>query len=248
MTDLLALIEDAIRPRRPGPIEQNPWSKDELVTLLEMRANRTPYKVMGRALNRSETAIGAKLARLKVPMANTSWTHTEIARMRELVGQGLTASQIGREIGKSRSAVCGMWKRQRDAGKMEARSRMPKREKTKQKGWKFPGFMQRQAPQDAAGRMEYKRKLNAGEIKGREAKTTREMEDTFTPPEMRKTLFDLSDDQGRSLKLCHWPYGEGPFTFCGRPASDTYPSYCAHHAMVHFLGPKEARRLHCEAA
>lgn len=117
-----------------------------------------------------------------------------------------------------------------------------RRAKERGKGWKFPMFSQRLSPQDEAGRLEYKRMLNAGEIKGRGALAVASTEDDFTPAEMRKTLLDLEKGE------CKWPYGDGPFTFCGRKASDTYPSYCVHHAMVHFLGTKQTDRMYCEAA
>lgn len=55
------------------------------------------------------------------------------------------------------------------------------------------------------------------------------------PPEMRLAdvqplhldLFDLKHGQ------CRYPYGDGPFTFCGCPAADG-SSYCAaHHQLTH---------------
>ena len=33
---------------------------------------------------------------------------------------------------------------------------------------------------------------------------------------------------------CRWPYGEGPFAFCGRPKADIGGAYCVeHNAMAH---------------
>jgi GcrA cell cycle regulator len=45
-------------------------------------------------------------------------------------------------------------------------------------------------------------------------------------------MLDLSRDQ------CHYPYGDGPFTFCGQPAHQG-SSYCTAH---HFLCWTPARR------
>lgn len=40
-------------------------------------------------------------------------------------------------------------------------------------------------------------------------------------------------------KQCHYPYGEGPYTFCGRPVHDHQP-YCeGHHKLTH----TKARKL-----
>ena len=60
----------------------------------------------------------------------------------------------------------------------------------------------------------------------------------FTPEEIKircaevvplnLSLIELGED------LCHWPYGDGPFTFCGHPVHDG--SYClAHQALsIHY--------------
>ena len=39
-------------------------------------------------------------------------------------------------------------------------------------------------------------------------------------------LTDLAHDQ------CRWPYGEGPYTFCGHKKSASHKSYCDHHAYM----------------
>lgn len=117
-----------------------------------------------------------------------------------------------------------------------------RRAKERRPGWMLPSFATRLSPQDEAGRLEYKRKLATGEIKGRGALAVASTDDDYTPAEMRKSLLDMGKNE------CRWPYGDGPYTFCARPTSDTYPSYCVAHAMVHFLGRKEAQNFQCEAA
>lgn len=55
------------------------------------------------------------------------------------------------------------------------------------------------------------------------------------PCPLHLDLLDLSAGD------CRWPYGEGPFTFCGRPTEAG--SYCAAHAAVAFRPwrPKQER-------
>ena len=36
--------------------------------------------------------------------------------------------------------------------------------------------------------------------------------------------------------MCRWPYGNGPFTFCGHPVA-LHKVYCANHAAVAFQKP-----------
>lgn len=45
---------------------------------------------------------------------------------------------------------------------------------------------------------------------------------------LHKTMAELR------RKECAYPYGDGPFTFCGHPIADDCPSYCPdHHALFH---------------
>lgn len=47
------------------------------------------------------------------------------------------------------------------------------------------------------------------------------------------SLLDLSRGE------CHWPYGDGPYTFCGHKAASE-SSYCAAHRLLSLRSPLEA--------
>lgn len=57
----------------------------------------------------------------------------------------------------------------------------------------------------------------------------------------------LSDMKPRHLKLealepndCRWPFGDGPFTFCGHPKAFG-SSYCEHHKSEAYVAGSSAR-------
>lgn len=58
-----------------------------------------------------------------------SWTETDDALLKELLAQGLSASKIGKQIGRTRNAVCGRAHRLKLAG--VALVRKPKEPKPK---------------------------------------------------------------------------------------------------------------------
>ena len=45
-----------------------------------------------------------------------------------------------------------------------------------------------------------------------------------------KTLLDLEHGE------CRWPFGDGPFLFCGDPAQDN-SSYCSGHHAIAWVKP-----------
>lgn len=56
-----------------------------------------------------------------------------------------------------------------------------------------------------------------------------------------KTLFELEDND------CRYPYGNGPYLFCGDPKQEQ-SSYCSHHHSVCWVKPistaAKARKYH----
>jgi hypothetical protein len=120
--------------------------------------------------------------------------------------------------------------------------------KAKGTGWHFPSVHERAAPLTQAERMEYRRALNNGAAPVRKTQSPIPPEDTHTPPEMRKPLIDLTDDEGRDLGLCHWPYGDRDFKFCARPIGGNHERYCEFHGLLHAYGRRGVTALYCEAA
>lgn len=49
------------------------------------------------------------------------------------------------------------------------------------------------------------------------------------------SLFQLTN------ATCKWPFGDGPFTFCGQPSVTGFP-YCAHHKALAYAG-RPVRRV-----
>lgn len=43
-----------------------------------------------------------------------TWTDNEIAILRKLTDEGLSASKIGLRLGQTRNSIIGRWKRERD--------------------------------------------------------------------------------------------------------------------------------------
>lgn len=127
------------------------------------------------------------------------WTGELETALRDDWAAGLSASQIARKFGLTRNAVLGKKHRM----KLESRAR----EWTTQE------------------RLERKRAQHAKHERARRARRREERAATYPEP----ILY-----QGRFVPLlelepgeCRFPYGEGPFTFCGCVAS--HGSYCAYH-------------------
>lgn len=64
--------------------------------------------------------------------------------------------------------------------------------------------------------------------------------DLITPPDQRVALDDLAE------AACRWPYGDGPFAFCGKPKVMGKP-YCEGHCMRAFE-PLALRRRRADGA
>lgn len=147
-----------------------------------------------------------------MPAAKPVWVGAQLDRLRELAGNGeaLSASQMAVEFGCSRNAIIGACKRN---------------------GIKLP------------------RKSSSGvkrAFKGRKANPGWQRRYTFAasvekPMEVKLaavvplnvTLDELQPDE------CRYPYGEGPFLFCGNPQQPD-SSYCAGHHRLCWIKPTKA--------
>ncbi len=69
---------------------------------------------------------------------------------------------------------------------------------------------------------------------GRKPVTSERAAPTPPPPSVslpgQLSLFQLGP------RDCHWPYGDGPFTFCGAATHQTGGPYCSEHHRVAFPG------------
>jgi len=87
----------------------------------------------------------------------------------------------------------------------------------------------RQAPQDGAPSAG---SMRAGPAQSRAPqRPVRVLEQATTAtsatPRGHWLLWELGPNQ------CHWPHGDGPFTFCGAERTDD-PQYCAEHAAIFY--------------
>jgi GcrA cell cycle regulator len=142
------------------------------------------------------------------------WTDAAIARLRELWGEGFSASECGKRMGVSRNSVIGKIHRLGLSGKYR-RPRERARRMTKPKA---------SMPQMRTN----KRPLPPPEP----------YQEPSPAEEPRRGSFDLLE-----LKLgqCRYPEGNGPpFAFCGAPIVDGYP-YCLEHAELCYNKPVSAR-------
>ena len=152
------------------------------------------------------------------------WTDAAVARLKELWGEGFSASECGKRMGVSRNSVIGKIHRLGLSGKYR-RPREGRRRMTKPK-------------RDAAS-------------KRRDVLDVQTPQKSVTPPERCDAPIgkrDLSEEPRRGsfdlleLKLgqCRYPHGERPFRFCGAPVVDGYP-YCLEHAELCYNKPVAVR-------
>jgi len=162
-------------------------------------------------------------------VADTPWTDERVAALKRLWADGLTASQIAREIGGlshygdgGRSAVCGKLSRlglgrsDRDPSKFRPGPR------------KMSSAASRPAPHHNkrngdAFKVLHRIRRNAAEAR---AGAVAEAVDDVAPVVRRLSVLDLRAGE------CRWPHGDPGtpgFGFCGAPVAFEESSYCGHH-------------------
>ena len=141
-------------------------------------------------------------------MTLLAWTEDRVAALEKYVEQGLSCSQIATELGGvTRNAVCGKMfriglKSKNDFG-FQPTKRSPRPRVKKQK---VSIFATRWGAYD-------KDTLPPEHV---------EIEDVVAQP-LHIPLARLNNI------TCRWPYGDGPFTFCGCPT--TSAPYCESHTI-----------------
>jgi hypothetical protein len=142
-----------------------------------------------------------------MPNVHTNgWSPELDARILQMRSEKLTYELIGEAIGQTRSAVSG---RIRRLGFAKVREFLTLEEAARRK---------------RVYNVKYKREMRAGTTapqKQRRAVTVRELENVGP---RHVSLLDLAPNG------CKWPYGDGPFTFCGCNRAEGKP-YCYPHLM-----------------
>lgn len=160
-------------------------------------------------------------------MPAASWTDEDIQRLRELAGEGLSASQIATELGRvSRNSVVG--KLHRLGIVKTGAAPKPKRVYERK-------FKPRLA---AANNNKVTKDLNEASLKVaiiglKPLRPIGTVYSTVPPsPEAQPcTILELNNTN------CHWPLDPN---FCGAVAVDGKP-YCAHHSRIAYRKPGEYR-------
>lgn len=149
-------------------------------------------------------------------MVGEGWTPERVKRLRELIADGLPASQIARELrGISRGAVCG---------------------KADRLGLTIGGARPKPAPKPVMPRQRIARgSINPSNIHNKALSRARDPGlrpsplVTGEPPSLGLSIVDLTDE------TCKWPHGHGGekgWNFCGHPVWNHRPPnmpYCEAH-------------------
>lgn len=134
----------------------------------------------------------------------STWSGERLALLEKLWASGLSASQVGSQLGTTRNAVLGAVQRNGFSVLRPPKNVMV-RDATRRKPPRSAAIRPRRHPAPPPLVCE---PLSA---------------EAPSPVEPRHlSLIELT------AETCRWPYGDGPFTFCGHPPAADKP-YCAAH-------------------
>ena len=149
----------------------------------------------------------------------TAWTDERIETLKKLWAEGLSASQIaGRIGGVSRNAVIGKVSRLKLSGRATT---------SRSRHRSSPDWHKRAvAAKIRATVMALKNVMpKCAFVPVKEESTPMKVESVDEVKPLHVDLLDLKPD------MCRWPYGDGPYTFCGCKTKEG-SSYCEfHHKM-----------------
>ncbi len=163
-----------------------------------------------------------------------TWTEERVARLRELWAEGLSASEIARELGGvTRNAVIGKVHR------LRLERRAPSRRGTAAKNAR-PAPPSRRRPPAVSGTAALKPEPEAAQ-KAMPAPKPRRARLVFPPPPAEGRIKDIMK---LTRHTCRWPIGdpgEEGFAYCGAQVSAGHP-YCEHHARMAYQSSGDRRR------
>ena len=180
------------------------WTPQAVDALEQMWGEGKSYEEMSTALGVSVTSITSKAHVIGLPRRSSSpeWNDAAVAQLRRMWTDGDTAREIGKALGRTRSAIIGKAHR---LGLEERAVRFTDAEK-------------------AARRRLYKTQKQ----RVYRAPTSRRIK----PPTAKEQVLPWAGsrnvaflDLGRND--CRFPFGDGPFLFCGQPVVPGF-TYCAH--------------------
>ena len=172
------------------------------------------------------------------------WTDDDDATLRGMIEQRLPASEIGRAMGRSRSAIIGRSHRigirpdsDKPTNRREARRRRGRPEDVSMGTRRSKP--QRRLSWAVDGRYADKKRDAAAKQERNAARVAAMNICSDIPPEQRKTLVELKPND------CRWPVGDPKtpqFFFCGSPQCEG-SSYCG----LHWAQSRTAERTISEA-
>lgn len=158
--------------------------------------------------------------------STSSWSDEEITKITKLSAEGFSANMIANELShRSRNAVIG--KLHRMGLRLSQKNRngeatIPGTRRAKRRGQSHQLMRMQRKLQD---------RQKAAETPEFEVEAFEAEPDPVAPMHV-----DLTNNHG-----CKWPYGDGPFTFCGHEKFENY-SYCLEHAARSIIVSNDARR------
>jgi GcrA cell cycle regulator len=176
-----------------------------------------------------------------------NWTDERVETLKKLWGEGLSASQIARQLGGvTRNAVIGKVHRL----KLSARSKTvvsPNRAKKAgatedqaQRGRTATVSAQQVRTRPVVvGNTALKEEMLLDSVASADMRVAPEAQVLVMPTARRLSLVQLSE------KTCRWPLGDpmlADFHFCGHDVRDGSP-YCTYHSKLAFQPASERRRL-----
>ncbi len=173
---------------------------------------------------------------------NNTWTEERVERLRRLWAEGLSASEIARELGEgiSRNAVIGKVHRLGLPGRAPSRSGNARR--APQQG-ATPAAQQATQQRQSASRSQPTAPAGTGAGTNANVATARKLEEAPTPAPRTRSAEDVVTpfERGRIRDImeltrtsCRWPIGDPgdeDFSYCGARAMNGLP-YCEHHARI----------------
>jgi GcrA cell cycle regulator len=158
-----------------------------------------------------------------------TWTDERVELLKKLWAEGLSASQIAKELGSiTRNAVIGKVHRLGLSGRAKgpSQSRMP--------GQKRAARAYAANPQRAIARANGRSRPAMDEGGARQAA----LPEIEAPLSRKLALTELTE------QTCKWPHGDPAtpdFHFCGHEIAETGP-YCRYHSMLAFQPVADRRR------
>jgi len=163
-----------------------------------------------------------------------TWTDERVDYLRKLWADGLSASQIAKELGGvTRNAVIGKVHRLGLSGRAKgpSQARMPGQKRAARSSSYAPRAPRNGSRMNGDGRIR-------GQASGSRAALYAAQEVIEAPEPIRIELTELTD------RTCKWPYGDPvtpEFFFCGHEVNSGSP-YCRYHARLAFQPIADRRR------